>query len=120
MITNSGDSSSSEIVNELRKLNKISSQICEMLQLIFAKELDSILSDLFSSPEEMKIYELSDGIRSTREIGNAIGIGKDKISDYWRKWEIEGIVISSGKLKPYKAKYSLIELAQIRKRKNIN
>jgi len=117
MTTNSFDSTSSEILDELRKLNKTSSKICEMLQFICAGDLELILSELFSSPEEIKIYELSDGTHTTREIGSALGISKDKVSDYWRKWEIEGIVISSGKSKPYKAKYSLIELAKIRKRK---
>ena len=47
--------------------------------------------------EEKKIYELSNGQRSTREIEKLVNASRSKIASLWKKWYKIGIVESSDK-----------------------
>ncbi len=108
---------SDELIRELEKLNKTFSRVADLLEFSMDDEIGNALSDIFKNPRERKIYELSDGIHSTRDIGKTIGLDQKGISNLWKKWAVMEIVESTGYLKPYKAKYTLIELAKINKKK---
>ena len=100
------------ILLELKELNNHHSNISTYLQLIAQTEFESRLSKIFSNPEEKKAYELSDGKMTSSDIGKITNQSQIKISRLWQKWDEDlGIVETSGYRNPYKAKYSLIELA---------
>lgn len=103
----------SDITKLLEELNKTNSRILELLDFLVHDEIEKSLSHLFTSSKEMRVYELTDGTRSTRDIGQLIGLDKQGISILWRKWAEIGIVESTGARKPYKTKYSVFELTKM-------
>jgi hypothetical protein len=100
-----------DLVIEFEKLNNTCSKTLELLEFSIGEELEEILTSIFPNPRDRRIYELTNGSRSTREIGKIIGLDQKGISKLWNKWSDLCIVESTGKLKPYKAKYTLIGLA---------
>ena len=75
-----------DIVKQLEVLNKTCSQMAKLLEFSIQKELENALSKIFASPRDRKIYELSNGSRSTRDIGKIIGVDQKVISKLWTKW----------------------------------
>ena len=55
---------------------------------------DSIKEEL-KSEQDKKIYELSDGQKTTREIGKKVGCSHTKVSSAWNKWASIGLVMPS-------------------------
>jgi hypothetical protein len=111
-----------DLVRVFEKLNNTCSHILELLEFSMSEELEEILTSVFPNPRDRQIYQLTDGSRSTRDIGKIIGLDQKGISKLWTKWSDLGIVESVGKLKPYKAKYTLIGLAtkhKLEKKRNI-
>lgn len=92
-------------------------RITEYLRLLSQAQLEVRLSRLFDSPKEMRVYELSNGARSTRELAELTNGDKDGISDLWKKWQKMGLTTSTGPKKPYKANFTLVELALIQSNK---
>ncbi len=88
--------------------------LCELTDLIrFLVEplIEDALIDIFDGPQQIRAYELSDGKRSTREIGSLIGVDQKTISTWWRKWKDEfGIVEQTGNRGQYQRQFSFIEL----------
>lgn|SRR5574341_25381 len=109
-----------ELIRELEKLNGTLSRIADLIEFSMDDEIEYALTDIFANPRDRKIYELSDGVLSTRDIGKIIGLDQKGISNLWKKWAEIEIVESTGHLKPYKAKYTLIELAKLNKKKQKN
>ena len=75
------------------------SQIVETLR----NELDDDASN------KKKIYELSDGARSTRDIQKIVAISPPTITAYWKQWALSGIVIRTEKKGRFKAVFDLKE-----------
>ncbi len=111
------EDSSHQISIELEKLNKTLSRIADLIEFSMDDEIEEALTDFFTNTRDRKIYELSDGIRSSRDIGKIVSLDQKSISNLWKKWEEIEIVEPTGKLKPYKAKYTIIELVKINKKK---
>jgi len=44
--------------------------------------------------EKVRVYRLTDGEKSTRQIQAATGVDKNQVSQYWRAWERAGIVVT--------------------------
>ncbi len=61
------------------------------------EKLSQIIPSILKTDEEKVAFELSNGIRSAREIANETGIGKSTVTAYWRKWAKYGIVEESKK-----------------------
>jgi hypothetical protein len=55
-------------------------------------KLRTVLEQNLPSDKEKKIYELSDGERSTRDIAKLSGVSHQTIANYWEKWSKLGIV----------------------------
>jgi hypothetical protein len=85
--------------------------IAGFMRLAAQDHLKARLSGLFANAKEMRIYELSNGLRSTRELAELTSDDKSHISALWKKWSDLGIASSSGPQKPYMANFSLVELA---------
>jgi hypothetical protein len=69
--------------------------------------LNNELND--NSNNKKKIYELSDGNRSTRDIQKIVGVSPPTITAYWKQWSLAGIVIPAERKGRYKAAFDLKE-----------
>jgi len=105
------------IINELEKLNRTLSRVADLLEFSIDDEIEKALSNFFTNSRDRKIYELSDGVRSTRDIGKIVALDQKGISNLWKKWAEMEIVEPTGNLKPYKAKYTIVELAKLKKKR---
>lgn len=61
------------------------------------------------SNNKKKVYELSDGTRSTRDIQKIVGVSPPTITSYWKQWALNGIVIPAERKGRYKAAFDLRE-----------
>lgn len=99
-----------EIENKLNVLEKQNRDSQILLRILAEPILSSSLQEIFKSPKDLFAYELSNGDRSTREIGNLVNLDQKGISNRWREWEKEGLVEKAGKKGQFKARYTLLEL----------
>lgn len=99
------------IENRLDKLERQNSELQTLLRVISQPVLWSALKTLFSKPKQLWAYELSNGERSTRDIGKIIGVDQKTISTWWRIWADEyNIAEKVGKRGQFKGQYNLLEL----------
>ena len=85
-----------KVVREQLRWTKLAGQI--QLKTIFEQNL--------KSDDEKKVYELSDGIRSIRDIENLTNMGRTKIGFVWKKWYKMGIMEKSEKYEGKRMKRS--------------
>ena len=86
-----------ELIEEIKKSNKIHSEIKSSLQVLVRSEVDLRLREIFKNEEEMIVYQLSNGINTTSEIEKHVSISSRTISRLWQKWDEElGIVETEG------------------------
>jgi hypothetical protein len=81
-----------------------------LLRILVQPILSNSLEGIFKTPRQLYAYELSNGERSTREIGKLVKLDQKGISNWWREWEKAGLVEKIGKKGQFKALYSLLEL----------
>ena len=62
-----------------------------------------------TSNNKKRIYELSDGMNSTRDIQKIVGVSPPTITAYWKQWALAGIVIPAERKGRYKAAFDLKE-----------
>lgn len=112
-----GESSLHDVQNRLAVLEEnfesIKSQnneILSLLRVLAQPVLFDALQEIFKTPKQLYIYELSDGERSTRDIGKLVRLDQKGISNSWREWEKAGLVEKVGKKGQFKACYTLLEL----------
>ncbi len=102
----------SDLLEEMKLLNQTQKDISHSLDVLIRSEVETRLTHIFNDGNEILVYQLSDGKRSTSEITKFLDVSRMSISRLWKKWEEElGIVETDGFRKPYKAKYTLEELA---------
>ncbi len=81
-----------EILLELRKQTK-------WLKFIAFPTLKEKLMAFLDDSKKRRVYNLSDGERSTSEIANLVGVSGMTVSNYWRAWFKEGLVEPSDSFK---------------------
>ena len=82
-----------------------------LLRILVQPLLLAHLPDLFKNAKQLRAYELSDGVRSTRDIASAVGVDQKTISDWWRSWRDDyDIVQKAGPRGQFKACYSILDL----------
>ena len=82
------------------KLDKIFDtlqEISKWTKLQGLEKFSQIAPSVLKSDGEKVVFELSNGIRSAREIAEETRIAKSTITAYWRKWIKSGIVEESKK-----------------------
>jgi len=77
----------SEISDTLVAISSSLEGINELGFMWMQPRIISALSKIFPSPKQLKAYLLSDGSRSTREIGKTIGVSNVTIKNWWDKWD---------------------------------
>lgn len=62
-------------------------------------------------PEEIhrKIYEISDGEKSTRDVAKEVGTNHVAVQKLWRKWAMSGIVVPAKRSGRYMKAFDLRE-----------
>jgi DNA-binding transcriptional regulator YhcF (GntR family) len=85
-----------------------------LLRILAQPVLQSALHRVFKDGKQLHAYELSDGNRSTREIGKLVGVDQKTVSRWWRAWEKEyGIIEKTGKRGQFRGRYSLADLVAL-------
>ena len=102
-----------KLLDELKTLNQTQSEISTTLKVLARQMIEKRLSHIFEDSEEILIYQLSDGDRTTGALEKLVTGSKMTISRLWKKWEELGIVETEGYRNPYRAKYSLEELSLV-------
>lgn len=101
-----------KIYDELLSLNHVQEKICNSLSVLARREVELRISNILQSNDEITVYQLSDGERSSREISKYVNLSHTTITKLWRKWQSEfEIVTRTESSKPFCAKFSLEELA---------
>ncbi len=98
------------VENKLSVLDAQNRDIQVLLRILAQPLLASSLQEIFKSPKQLYAYELSNGERSTRDIGKLVRLDQKGISIWWREWEKEGLAEKVGKKGQFKARYTLLEL----------
>lgn len=84
--------SENEIKNILNKIKNDVNDIKKMFKLIFLTSYaKNQVFEILNSPEKIKVYELTDGQHTTREISIKIGLSVSTINRWWRDWLDKGI-----------------------------
>ena len=103
-----------EISLELKAITSSLDGIYELGYIWLQPNISSSLSHIFKSPVQLKAYLLSDGTRSTRDIGKMINVSHQTIKNWWDNWAIElKIVEQDIKGGSYKKLFSLSDLVTI-------
>jgi AAA+ ATPase superfamily predicted ATPase len=82
-----------EIDSKLDKLDKLDSVISYLHFQAFT-QLKKVVPKILDTPEKMIVYDACDGESGIREISRRAGIVPMTVSNYIRKFEAYGIVIS--------------------------
>ena len=77
-----------DILHELKEQTR-------WLRLLGIRSLGSAIKDIIVTKKQLKVYELSDGKRSSREIAKAAGVSAGTVSRLWNIWDAQGIVYES-------------------------
>ena len=101
------------LLDELKTLNQNQKEISQTLKILARSEIERRLTHIFSNEFELLIYQLSNGENPTTEIAKHVPLSTQTISKLWQKWEEQEIVETEGYRNPYRAKYSLEQLALI-------
>ena len=98
-------------------LGKISASLESIAELQYVSVIPlllSKLSDIFETPSELRMYMLSDGQRSSREIADLLNVSHTTITNCWARWdESFNIVKQDTKKGSYRRLYSLLDLVSI-------
>jgi len=100
-----------------KSLNAISSSLESLSELGYIwlqPVLLATLSNIFKSPAQIKAYLLSDGTRSTRDIGKYLNVSHQTIKNWWDYWNAEyKIVEQDSKSGSFRKLYSLSDLVAV-------
>ena len=103
-----------EISRQLAAMAASNERIETLLRIIADPILQAGLARYFKNSAQMRAYELSDGMLSTRQIGKMVGVDQKTISTWWRNWEANhGIVERAGKRGQCRRRFSFLELLSL-------
>jgi len=98
-------------MSENKSLEELFSEFLRIYKFVnhtqIVSALEAELTD--STGTKKKVYELSDGFRSTRDIQKIAGVTPPTITAYWKQWALSGIVLPAERKGRYKAAFDLRE-----------
>ena len=95
------------IAEEVERLAEANQRIEDLLTLMAQPTLLPALHAIFKDARQLRAYQLSDGMRSTRAIGKSVGVDQKTISRWWRAWRDYKIMEKAGRRGQFRARYSL-------------
>lgn len=87
-------------------------EILKWIRFSGMKEASNVLRTTLDSAQKRRIYQLSDGEKSSRDISKASNVSYKTVQNYWRLWAKTGIVepIKAGTGDRYRHVFDLEEL----------
>ncbi len=86
-------------------------RIEDLLRILSQPVIEAAIPSVFKNSKQIRAYELSDGVNSTRQIAEIVGVDQKTISTWWRTWEKEhGIVEKTGIRGQFRRLYSLVDV----------
>ena len=99
------------IAEYLSAVAESNSQIERLLQVLAQPIVLSTLPHVFRNSKQFRAYELSDGVRSTRQIADIIGVDQKTVSTWWRTWEQNfHIIEKTGIRGQFRKRYEVTDL----------
>jgi predicted Rossmann fold nucleotide-binding protein DprA/Smf involved in DNA uptake len=65
----------------------------ELLSVLVKAELRKVLDTELKDPKKKKLYELTDGERTVRQLAPVVGMSAGAISMAWQSWDEAGLVV---------------------------
>jgi hypothetical protein len=102
------------VVDALKKANELLEQQVALTRVLVVQQIRDLVPSLVRSSQEHQIYELTDGVRSTREIAKKVGTSHVTVADKWKAWAAWGLVLPSDEYAGrYKKIFSLRDLSKL-------
>ncbi len=98
-------------MSEDNKMVELMSEFLRIYKFVnHSSIVDALRKELYDETgNKAKVYELSDGTRSTRDIQELTGVSRTTVTVYWKQWALSGIVIPAERKGRYKAAFELKE-----------
>jgi hypothetical protein len=68
----------------------------ELLSVLVKAELRQVLDTELKDPKKKKLYELTDGERTVRQLAPVVGMSVAAISRAWQSWDEAGLLVKRG------------------------
>ena len=102
------------MVDEIAAIKVTCGRLEDLMRVLVQPILETALSHIFTTPQQWRAYELSDGFRSTREIGSLIGVDQKTVSSWWQKWATNHKIVEKvGKQGRCRKRYSWTDLVAL-------
>lgn len=85
-------------MSENQRIIELLEELVKWKRFEGAQLAKKILRELLSKDTEKIVYQCSDG-KTSREIAELAGVSDFSVRNYWKKWNIEGLVVPSNKFK---------------------
>lgn len=86
------DNQIQKIGSTLNDINSNLNEIKRILKILSIKGLKEIIESEINTADKRKVYDLNDGIRTTREISEISGVNIRYISEWGQDWEKKGLL----------------------------
>lgn len=94
----------------IEQLSSSFEEFLRIYKLVNRKTIIDLLTAELNSPQLLKLYELTDGEKPTREIASLLGnVSHVTVANIWKKWAIIGIVVPAERKGRYRAAFNLSE-----------
>ena len=103
--------SNKDLEKRFLRIEKLLSEIVNWLRIANLPRLRDLFLQELDSEEKMVIFELTDGVKSQKEIASKVRVSRRSVSYYWQKWYGLGILIPSDKRKGRMKK--IVSLSQV-------
>ncbi len=75
-----------------RKTLVLLEELVALTRVIAISEARKTIGTLLNSPKKKKVFAMSDGTRSVREIAASAGVDKNTVSKWWNEWQAFGLL----------------------------
>lgn len=90
--------------DDTKRIIELLEELAKWKRFEGAQLAKKVLSDLLAKDAEKLVYQYSDG-KSSRDIAILASMSDFSVRNYWKKWNVEGLVVPS---KKYKGRYERV------------
>ncbi len=96
-------------MDKSRNLEEMFAEFLKIYKFVNHTQVMEAINAELNDDTKKKVYELSDGDRSTRDIQKVVGVTPPTITGYWKQWALKGLVIPAQRKGRYRAAFDLTE-----------
>lgn len=85
-------------LGDVKRLTELVEELVKWKRFEGAQLAKKILRDLLAKDVDKLVYQHSDG-KGSKEVAALAGVSDFTVRNYWKKWNIEGLVVPSQKFK---------------------